>query len=206
MLRLMASDETRRLRTGDVIMNSSESTEPAEPEGRHEQSEPHFRDALGLIEMLHQRVQDEIRKETHDHSAHGRFCTVFNCIDGRCQRLVHAWCERELGIEYADTITIAGCDSVLVTDPTEAERAFKLAKISVDSHGARDAVIAGHSSCAANKVSNDQHRADVERATAAIAQRGLYRSVTGLFVDVDNNRVDFVCRIDAEDGREKAVA
>lgn len=206
MLRLTASGGTRRKRTGDVIMNSSESNEAAQPGGRHEQGEAHFRDALGLIELLHQRVQDEIIKESHDHSAHGRFCTVFNCIDGRCQRLVHAWCERELGIEYADTITIAGCDSVLVADAAEAERAFKLAKISVDAHGARDAVIAGHSACAANKVSNDEHRADVERAAAAIAQRGLYRSVTGLFVDVDNKCVDFVCRIGAEDGKEKAVA
>jgi hypothetical protein len=171
---------------------ATDTTAPAQAGGEHDKLP--FRDALGLIELLHQRVQDAINRGEPRGGAHGSFCTVFNCMDGRCQRLVQAWCERELNVEYVDTITIAGCDKVFVCDAVETERAFRMAQISTDKHGARDAVVVGHSSCAGNPVSEDQHFVDVERAAAVIAERGLFRSVTGLFVDVDNKRVDLVCR------------
>ena len=91
-----------------VIMSSVVSVEPAPSVLSQDHDKSNYRDALGLIELLHQRVQDVIKKDTPEPGGHGSFCTVFNCMNGRCQRLVHAWCEREFRVEYADTITIAG--------------------------------------------------------------------------------------------------
>lgn len=206
MLGSRDEDAASRRCTGTKIMDTIDTTGPADVEIGHDGVEPQFRDALGLIELLHQRVQEAIVQRADGGRGHGKFCTVFNCIDGRCQRLVHAWCERELGVEYADTITIAGCDAVLINDEAEATRAMNMAKISVDKHGARDAVIVGHSSCAGNPVSEAEHRADVENAAGLIARSGLFRGVTGLFVDVDNKRVEFVCSVPGVSELQKASA
>jgi hypothetical protein len=175
-------------------MTTVTSAEPAQAELRHDRNAARYGDALDLIEMLHQRVHEVIKKDAPDSGGHGRFCTVFNCMDGRCQRLVHTWCEREFRVEYADTITIAGCDKVLLDNEAERERAMQMAKISIDKHGAQFAVVVGHSSCAGNPVSDEEHLIHVQQSVAMIAERGLFQGVVGPFVDVANKRVDFVCR------------
>ena len=125
-------------------------------------------------------------------SAHGTFCTVFDCMDGRCQALVAEWCKRELRAEYPDTITIAGCDGVLAADEGERGRAFRMARISAEKHGARQAVVVGHSECAGYPVSDEDHKKAIARDAALIRGSGIFENVTGLFVDVQNKTIERV--------------
>jgi hypothetical protein len=124
----------------------------------------------------------------------GTFCTVFDCMDGRCQQLIVEWCKRKLGAEYPDTITIAGCDGVLATNAQERKRALDMARISVGKHGAETAVIIGHSECAGYPVGEAEHRDAIKKDAALIAESGIFKSVIGLFVDLRKGVVIEVCR------------
>ena len=128
-------------------------------------------------------------------AGHGTFCTVFDCMDGRCQKMVGEWCRREFGVEYPDTITIAGCDGVLVSDPAERERALAMAHISAEKHGAQNAVVVGHSECAGFAVSDEEHKQAIRKAAAIIYESGLFEKVVGLFEDVKAGTLEEVCRV-----------
>lgn len=125
---------------------------------------------------------------------HGTFCTVFDCMDGRCQDMVGQWCKKEFGTEYPDTITIAGCDGVLVSDPAERERSLSMARISAEKHGAKNAVVVGHSHCAGFDVSNEEHKDAICKAAAIVYESGIFEHVIGLFDDVDKGTIEAVCR------------
>jgi hypothetical protein len=126
---------------------------------------------------------------------HGTFCTVFDCMDGRCQDSVGAWCKKEFGTQYADTITIAGLDGVLPKDQPERERAQKMAKISAEKHGSKNAVVVGHSNCAGFPVSKEEHAEAIKQSVKIVKDWGLYEKVVGLFMDVENKTISEVCRV-----------
>lgn len=125
---------------------------------------------------------------------HGTFCTVFDCMDGRCQEAVGAWCRHSLGAEYPDTITIAGCDGVLCQDEGERTRALTMARISADKHGSTQAVVVGHSGCAGFITTAEGHQEAVRGAVAKIAGAGVFDTVIGLYHDVDTDQLGEVCR------------
>ena len=128
-------------------------------------------------------------------SGHGSFCTVFDCMDGRCQQAIGEWCKKEFGTDYADTITIAGLDGVLPENAAERERSEAMAKISAEKHGAKQAVVVGHSGCAGFPVSNEEHAAAIKASAGIVKGWGLYDTVVGLFMDVDKKEIQEVCRV-----------
>ncbi len=127
-------------------------------------------------------------------SSQHTFCTVFNCIDGRCQEPALAWCKKEFGATYADTVTIAGCDGVLLNDEGERERALINARISAEKHGAKRALIAGHSACAGYPTEREQHLEAIQQSAKIVSGFGLYDEVVGVFIDVADGSVTEVCR------------
>lgn len=116
-------------------------------------------------------------------------------MDGRCQQMVGEWCRKNFGTDYADTITIAGLDGVLPQDVSERERAKRMAAISAEKHGAKSAVVVGHSGCAGFPVSNSEHIAAIKESVKLVKEWGLFEKVVGLFVDVDANTVEEVSRV-----------
>lgn len=128
-------------------------------------------------------------------ASHGTFCTVFDCMDGRCQDCIGAWCKKEFGTDYADTITIAGLDGVLPKDQAERDRAQMMGKISAEKHGSKNAVVVGHSGCAGFPVSNDEHAAAIKQSVDIVKKWGLFDKVVGLFVDVETGKIAEVCRM-----------
>lgn len=115
----------------------------------------------------------------------GKFCTVFNCMDGRCQAVAHDYCRNVLGFDFPDTVTIAGCNGVLAGDnQAEHDRSLYKARISVEKHGAKVAVVLGHQHCAGHPVDDDQHHADLKTAAETILGWGLYDEVIALFVQI----------------------
>ena len=127
-------------------------------------------------------------------SALGSFSTVFDCMDGRCQQSVGEWCKKNFGTDYADTITIAGLDGVLPQNAAERERAKTMAVISTEKHGARHAVVVGHSNCAGFPVSETEHMEAIKKSVDIVKGWGLFDSVVGLFMDVDKTMFKEVVR------------
>lgn len=128
-------------------------------------------------------------------SSEGTFCTVFDCMDGRCQQAVGQWCRDEFHVDYPDTITIAGCDGVLVNNKAECERALTMARISAEKHGAKNAVVVGHSHCAGYPVSDEEHKKAIKESAEIIKKSGVFQSVVGLFDDVETGKLEEVCRV-----------
>ncbi|MBU6321763.1 MAG: hypothetical protein KGI78_02815 [Patescibacteria group bacterium] len=115
-------------------------------------------------------------------------------MDGRCQAVVGAWARTHFSVDHPDTVTIAGADGVLVTDPAEWERALAMATISAEKHGARGAIIAGHSGCAGFVASPEEHQDAIRGAVAKLVATGLFESVVGVYHDVDTDEIIEVCR------------
>ena len=115
-------------------------------------------------------------------------------MDGRCQHAVGSWARQQFGVDYPDTITIAGADGVLNNNEVEWERALGMGKISVEKHGASKAVLVGHSGCAGFVASPEEHQEAIRNAVAKLASTNLYDTVVGLFHDVDTDELTEVCR------------
>ena len=115
-------------------------------------------------------------------------------MDGRCQETVGAWARRNFGVDYPDTLTIAGADGVLLSDQAEWDRALVMAKISVEKHGATQAALVGHSGCAGFVASPEEHQEAIRSAVAKLASTNLYDTVVGLYHDVDSDELTEVCR------------
>jgi hypothetical protein len=83
----------------------------------------------------------------------------------------------------------------MLSNAAERERAFTMARISADKHGAKNAVVVGHSQCAGHPVSNEDHHRDIEKSVNLVKDTGIFEHVIGLFVDVDTNEILEVCRV-----------
>jgi hypothetical protein len=101
-----------------------------------------------------------------------RFATIVTCIDGRIQHPLSDWAKEHLAVDYIDTITEPGPDFAIAA-AREASLAALVAKIrlSQHAHGSSALVIAGHSDCAGNPVSEADHHEQLRRAVAKLALR-----------------------------------
>lgn len=126
---------------------------------------------------------------------HGTFCTVFTCMDGRGHPPMQKWCQTVLGVDFMDLVTAPGCARALVREEYEFQRALSLARISVNKHGSKCAVVAGHTDCAGNPVPDGEHREHVRAAVRRIVGSRLFNKVIGVFVDVSTNEVKEICRM-----------
>jgi hypothetical protein len=99
-----------------------------------------------------------------------RFATIVTCIDGRIQTALSEWAKEHLAVDYVDTITEPGPDSAVVTarDDSLAALVAKV-RVSQHAHGSAVLVIAGHSDCAGNPVTDDEHQDQLRRAVARLA-------------------------------------
>lgn len=95
------------------------------------------------------------------------FFTNVGCMDGRVQKAVNRYGSLVFGAEFADTITKAGLDGLLARDEID-EEVFESIKrmllVSVEKHKSYGIVVHGHSECAGNPVSDDQHKKDIKSA------------------------------------------
>lgn len=129
--------------------------------------------------------------------ASGTFGTAINCMDGRVQVPVTEWVKANFPVQYVDMITEAGPDGILGRgDSALVHGILHRALISVNGHGSRVIVVAGHADCAGNPVADEQHHADVAAAMRMIASWHLPVQIIGLFVDATGG-IEVVGRLDA---------
>lgn len=97
---------------------------------------------------------------------------MFTCIDGRIQRPLDDWVRSHLDVEYLDTITEPGPEAMLnTTDELCLSVILEKVAISQRAHGSATLVIAAHSDCAGNPVSDDEHRTQLRQGLARLAAR-----------------------------------
>ena len=116
--------------------------------------------------------------------ATGKFVTAINCIDGRAHRPVHDWLKASFDAEFVDRITDPGVDKALASGSEDViERIKKEVLISVNAHHSKTVAVIGHHDCAANPVSEAQHKRDIRQAVATAQSWNLPVELIGLWVN-----------------------
>ncbi len=127
--------------------------------------------------------------------ASGPFAAAINCIDGRTQHAVIEWMVQHAGAKYVDLITEPGPEKMLTQGMfTQIEDLKRKVKVSVEAHHSQVVALAAHHDCAGNPVSDDEHKAQVQKGAQVIAGWGLGVRVVGLWVN-DQWQVERVCDI-----------
>ncbi len=113
-----------------------------------------------------------------------RFVTAINCIDGRSHRPVLNWLKASFDAEFVDRITEPGADKALAGGSADLLEAIKQkVLISVNAHNSKIVAVVGHHDCAANPVSETQHKKDIGEAVATVQSWDLPVQVIGLWVN-----------------------
>lgn len=117
-------------------------------------------------------------------AAGGTFATALNCIDGRAQKPVIRYVKEKYHVDHVDMITYPGMDKALSHSSAGILAHLKQsAEISVKAHHSQVIVIAGHYDCAANPVSEAQHKKDIIEAIKVVKSWKLPVRVTGLWIN-----------------------
>ncbi len=118
----------------------------------------------------------------------GTFATTINCMDGRTQEPVAKWIKETFGVDYVDTITVAGPDKVLsqgnfgiITNIRER------VGISRNAHGSELVVIVSHWDCAGNPVSKEEHIKHNQKSIEVIKSWGMPLRILGIWLDENWN-------------------
>jgi carbonic anhydrase len=113
-----------------------------------------------------------------------KFVTAINCIDGRVHYPVRNWLETSFDAKFVDRITEPGVDKALARGPADVIEGIKQeVLISVNAHHSETVVVVGHHDCAANPVSEAQHKQDIRQAVATAQSWDLPVQVIGLWVN-----------------------
>jgi hypothetical protein len=114
----------------------------------------------------------------------GTFATVVNCIDGRAQGPVSDWIKINCQASFVDTITTPGPDKLLSSGPhSKVDHVREAIEISVTKHHSWAVVVAGHYDCAANPVSDDEHKRQIHAALDVARSWKLPVRIVGLWVN-----------------------
>ena len=114
--------------------------------------------------------------------AEGKFATSVTCMDGRIQIPLANWIKENYSVDYVDTITEPGVDKQ-VADNADLEGIKSKVGISINFHKSGLIVVSGHSDCAGNPVSDDEHIAHIKKGVEVISSWNLGVKVIGLWVD-----------------------
>ncbi len=120
--------------------------------------------------------------------AHGKFGTMINCIDGRTQHPVYDWLIKEFGLDYVDAPNVEGPDKLLSEGSTERIDILKnKVSISVNGHHSKVIAVVGHYDCAANPVSDEEHKIQIKKGCKVVESWNFRVRVLGLWVNQINN-------------------
>ena len=117
-------------------------------------------------------------------TAHGKFGTAINCMDGRMQLPIINWMKKTYGFDYIDMVTEPGPDAIMAAGEAKIESIKARVTISVKAHGSDTILIAGHYDCAGNPVSKEEHISQTRKAVDVIKSWDLpVKTIIGVWVD-----------------------
>lgn len=100
-----------------------------------------------------------------------RFATLLTCIDGRIQRPLEAWVKERFGVDYVDVLTEPGVDGRIPTMDAQGMASLTAnVQLSRRAHGSAVLVVAAHSDCAGNPVSDDEHYRQLRAGLTRLGQ------------------------------------
>jgi len=92
-------------------------------------------------------------------------------MDGRSQKTVIEWAERNLKVDFVDMITEPGPDGMILRgNPADLESIKRRILISTGKHGSESIILAGHTECAGFPVSKEEHIAAVKKGLEVIRE------------------------------------
>jgi carbonic anhydrase len=104
-------------------------------------------------------------------------------MDGRVQLPLIEWAKKEYAADYADSITEAGIDGLVANENNSLEAIINKIDTSVNKHGSNNIIIAGHSGCAGNSVSDQTHFSNIEKAVKRLAELRPEAEVKGVWIN-----------------------
>jgi len=119
--------------------------------------------------------------------SHGKFGTAINCMDGRVQLPVINWMKEKYQLDYVDMITEPGADKAVCNGWFERIQEIKeKVMVSVNKHGSKIIVIAGHDDCAGNPVTPEEHKKQIRDAVQEVVSWKLpLDKITGIWLNKD---------------------
>ena len=103
---------------------------------------------------------------------------------GGAHNPVRNWLKASFDAEFVDRITEPGADKALASGSADVLEAIKQkVLISVNAHNSKTVAVVGHHDCAANPVSEAQHKQDIGEAVARVQSWELPVQVIGLWVN-----------------------
>ena len=114
-----------------------------------------------------------------------KFSTAINCMDGRVQLPVIEYIKTEYGVDYVDMITLPGPNRILAegSDESALEAVKQRLSISVDRHGSRLIVVAGHHDCAGNPTGRQTQTSHTLAAIELVRSWYPALEVVGLWIN-----------------------
>lgn len=110
------------------------------------------------------------------------YSVAINCVDGRVQRPVLRWMQRELPGDLVHSVTEPGPDAALA-EGDGARRIRPIVELLTGNTAVEAIAVAAHHDCLGNPVDEAKHRAQVRRAVDEVTSWGLVDRVLGLWVD-----------------------
>lgn len=118
------------------------------------------------------------------------FVTSINCMDGRAQKPVIEYLEKNFGARYVDMITEPGPNKLIAegTDEALIENLKKKVGISVEKHLSDLIVIAAHHDCAGNPVSEEAQKEHLKKAIEVVSSWNFpVKKIIALWLDENFN-------------------
>jgi len=114
--------------------------------------------------------------------AKGKFATSVSCMDGRIQLPLAKWIKENYSVDFVDAITEPGVDKIVAVNSDLESIKFKIG-ISINVHKSELIVISGHSDCAGNPVSDEEHISQIKKGVKVISSWNIGAKVIGVWVD-----------------------
>jgi hypothetical protein len=99
-----------------------------------------------------------------------KFATAINCIDGRVQKPVAEYMQKNFSVDYVDMITEPGPNKILSEgrDINIIESLRKKVGISIEKHNSKIIAVVAHYDCAGNPESEDVQKKHLRKAVDVI--------------------------------------
>lgn len=114
-----------------------------------------------------------------------KFATAINCMDGRAQKPVIEFMQKNFGVDYVDMVTEPGPNKILAEGKATKliESIKKRVEISVKKHGSQVIAVTGHYDCAGNPVDEETQKEHLKKSVKVIEAWGFQVKIIMLWLD-----------------------